>query len=157
MNVSRMAVIGIARLMKNHSLSHHAPLPANIVEPRGSTGIRTTMVNGGSGTPLENGTSAGPRTQTNNNMKSENTPSKTTIAKGETIELATRFGSLSRGRCWGKFYPGKTRVSGDFEWVGKKGATLYLTGAGHYVVGSSDGFSREARGEFTLTEENSNP
>lgn len=84
-------------------------------------------------------------------MKHENTPRKTTISEGEEIQLQTRFGGLSHGKCWGKYFPGKTRASGDFEWVEKKGDTLYLTGPGHYLVGSSDGFSREARAEFTLS------
>jgi hypothetical protein len=84
-------------------------------------------------------------------MKRENTPSQDTIAPGETIELTTRFGGLSRGKCWGKFFPGKTRATGDFEWVEKdRNGSLYLTGPGYYVVGSGDGFSREARGEFEL-------
>lgn len=84
-------------------------------------------------------------------MKSENTPSQASIAAGETVELNTRFGGLSRGKCWGKFYPGKTRATGDFEWVEKSsGGTLYLTGPGYYVVGSNDGFNRQARGEFHL-------
>jgi hypothetical protein len=83
-------------------------------------------------------------------MKSESTPSKTSIKPGETIELETQFGSLSRGKCWGKYYPNQSRPTGGFEWVEKDGGTLYLSGPGHYVVGSSDGFSREARGSFTL-------
>lgn len=83
-------------------------------------------------------------------MKTENTPSQSSIADGETIELSTRFGSCSRGKCWGKFFPGKTRATGDFEWCEKSGGTLYLAGPGHYVVGSSDGFSREAKAEFSL-------
>lgn len=84
-------------------------------------------------------------------MKRENTPSQTTIAPGQTIELETRFGGLSRGKCWGKFFPSKTRATGDFQWVGKdSNGALYLTGPGYYVVGSSDGFSRAAKGEFHL-------
>lgn len=84
-------------------------------------------------------------------MKTENTPSKTTIAKGETIELNTRFGGLSRGKCWGKFFPGQARATGGFEWVEKDNhGTLYLPGPGYYVVGSDDGFNRKARGEFAL-------
>lgn len=86
------------------------------------------------------------------NMKTtqDNIPTEDNIAPGETIELETRFGRLSRGKCWGKFYPGKTRESGDFEWVEKNGGTLYLTGSGFYVVGSSDGFSRSAKSSFVL-------
>jgi hypothetical protein len=83
-------------------------------------------------------------------MKSENTPSKTTIAPGETIELHTRFGSHSQGRCWGKCYPGMTRPKGDFAWVDKTGGTLYITEPGYYIVGSSDGFNRSAKAEFVL-------
>ena len=85
-------------------------------------------------------------------MKTENTPSQDTIASGETIELSTRFGSLSRGKCWGKCYPGKTRPTGDFEWVEKHNGTLYLTKPGFYIVGSNDGFARKAQAEFTLSE-----
>lgn len=86
-------------------------------------------------------------------IKSENTPSQSTIAPGEEIHLSTRFGACSRGKSWGKYYPGKTRATGDFEWVEKanSGRVLVLTGPGFYVIGSDDGFSRRARGEFTLT------
>lgn len=84
-------------------------------------------------------------------MKTENTPSKTTITDGETIKLETRFGGCSRGKCWGKFFPGQSRPKGDFEWVDKTGGTLFLTGDGYYIIGSDDGFSRKARGEFVLT------
>lgn len=83
-------------------------------------------------------------------MKSEKTPSQDAIAPGQTIELSTRFGNCSRGKCWGKYYADQTRAKGDFEWVDKSGGTLYLTGPGYYVVGSGDGFSREARGQFHL-------
>lgn len=83
-------------------------------------------------------------------MKSENTPNKTNIKAGEVIELSTRFGHLSRGRCWGKYYANKTAPIGDFAWVSKEGGTLFLTGPGYYVVGSSDGFSRQARNSFVL-------
>lgn len=83
-------------------------------------------------------------------MKSENTPSQTTIAPGEEIKLSTRFGGLSRGKCWGKYYPNQTRAKGDFDWVAKSNGNLFLTGPGYYVVGSDDGFSRKARGEFHL-------
>lgn len=84
-------------------------------------------------------------------MKRENTPSQDTIKAGETIELSTRFGGLSHGKCWGKFYANKTRATGGFEWVEKdKSGTLFLTGPGFYEVGSGDGFSRKARGSFTL-------
>ncbi len=85
-------------------------------------------------------------------MKRENTPEKSTVAPGETIKLNTRFGGLSRGKCWGKYFPNKSRATGDFEWVEKdSNGNLYITGPGFYVVGSSDGFSREARGEFEIT------
>jgi hypothetical protein len=88
-------------------------------------------------------------------LKSENTPSKSTIKAGEEITLSTRFGGCSRGKSWGKFYPGKSRATGDFEWCEKvnNGAAVVLTGAGFYVVGSDDGFNRKARGEFALMEE----
>lgn len=86
-------------------------------------------------------------------MSTENTPSKSTIKPGEDIILSTRFGGCSRGKCWGKFFPGKTRATGDFEWVEKKNGSLVLTGVGYYVVGSNDGFSRKAQTEFQLTEE----
>lgn len=83
--------------------------------------------------------------------KSENTPTRSTIAAGEKILLDTRFGCMSRGKCWGRFYPGKSRATGDFEWVEKKNGSLVLAGPGYYVVGSNDGFSRKAQGEFELT------
>ncbi len=85
-------------------------------------------------------------------MKTENTPSQKTIKAGETLELSTRFGSCSRGRSWGKHYPGK-RPMGDFTWCDKIGGTLMLTEPGYYVVGSSDGFSRQAKAEFYLAAE----
>lgn len=84
--------------------------------------------------------------------KNENTPNEETIKRGEVIELETRFGGLSRGKCWGRYYPNKKHPVGDFEWVEKSGGTLYLQGSGYYVVGSSDGFSRKAQGEFYLDE-----
>lgn len=86
-------------------------------------------------------------------MKTDKTPAKSTIAKGETIELTTRFGVMSRGKCWGKYFPNKTRPTGDFQWVEKHNGTLYLQGPGYYLIGSSDGFSREARAEFHLAAE----
>jgi hypothetical protein len=86
-------------------------------------------------------------------MKAENTPSKTIITPGQEIKLTTRFGSCSRGKSWGRYYPNQTRATGEFSWVEKcaGGSTLLLTGPGYYVVGSDDGFSRKARGEFVLT------
>jgi hypothetical protein len=84
-------------------------------------------------------------------MKPENTPNQSTITPGETIELNTRFGHCSRGKAWGKCFPGQTRPVGDFDWVDKTGGTLYITKPGYYVVGSSDGFSRSAKSEFCLT------
>jgi len=85
-------------------------------------------------------------------MKTENTPSVTEIKPGQTITLTTRFGGCSRGKCWGKFFPGQTRAKGEFEWVEKSGGNLFLEGAGYYVVGSDDGFARKAVAEFALTE-----
>lgn len=82
--------------------------------------------------------------------KCENKPDVDEIAAGETIDLPTRFGGLSRGKCWGKCFPGKTRPTGDWHWVDKSGGVLFLTEPGYYLVGSSDGFSRTARGEFCL-------
>lgn len=83
-------------------------------------------------------------------MKHENTPSVNSIAPGETIELRTRFGGLSRGKCWGKFFPGSKRPVGDWEWVDKTNGTLYLPAPGYYIVGSGDGFSRSAKAEFYI-------
>jgi len=85
-------------------------------------------------------------------MKSENTPRHSTIAPGETIELSTRFGGLSRGKAWGKYFANRKRPvpSTDFEWVDKTGGTLYLSGPGYYIVGSNDGFNRSAKSEFYL-------
>lgn len=85
-------------------------------------------------------------------MKHENTPAQTTITAGQVIALTTRFGICSRGKCWGKFFPGKATPTGDFEWVEKSNGKLYLSGVGYYIVGSSDGFNRQARAEFSLTE-----
>lgn len=85
-------------------------------------------------------------------IKTENTPDVEYIKPGETIELVTRFGRLSRGHAWGKCFKGKSRPKGDFEWVDKTGGTLYITDAGYYIVGSSDGFNRRARAEFELKE-----
>lgn len=84
-------------------------------------------------------------------MKTENQPSKLTIAAGQTIKLETRFGGCSRGKCWGKFYPGQTRPKGEFEWVEKSNGVLFLDQPGFYVVGSDDGFARKAKVEFVLT------
>lgn len=83
-------------------------------------------------------------------MKSENTPSKSEISPGETISLETRFGGLSQGKCWGKYYPNQMGAKGAFEWVEKRNGNLILSGPGYYVVGSNDGFSRKAQGEFYL-------
>ena len=88
-----------------------------------------------------------------NCMKTENKPKSETISAGETIALNTKFGGLSRGRCWGKFFPNKKTPTGDFEWVEKRGGTLHLSGPGFYIVGSSDGFHREAKSSFVLTEQ----
>lgn len=84
------------------------------------------------------------------NMKTDNKPSQSSIKLGETIKLTTRFGGLSRGKCWGKYFPNQDRAKGDFEWVEKANGVLYLSGPGYYVVGSDDGFSRKARAEFHL-------
>lgn len=97
---------------------------------------------------------APPNNTPENTMKTDNVPSESSIAEGETIKLTTRFGGLSRGKCWGKFFPGKSRPTGDFEWVEKNKGTLYLQGAGYYLVGSSDGYSREARAQFYLAPAN---
>lgn len=84
--------------------------------------------------------------------KSEYTPSQSTIGSGETIELSTRFGHLSRGKAWGKYYANRKRPvpRDDFQWVDKSGGTVYLSGPGYYIVGSNDGFSRSAKAEFYL-------
>lgn len=84
-------------------------------------------------------------------MKSDYQPDKTTIAPGEVITLRTRFGDLSRGRCWGKYFPNKSTPTGDFQWVEKHGGKLYLSGPGFYVIGSNDGFNRKAQSSFELT------
>ena len=94
-----------------------------------------------------------PITSKSHNMKTDNTPTKTTIASGETIELTTRFGVMSRGKCWGKYYPNKKRPTGEFEWVEKHNGVLFLRGPGYYVIGSNDGFSRKASAEFELKAE----
>jgi hypothetical protein len=87
-------------------------------------------------------------------MKTDNTPSQASIKPGEEIKLTTRFGGLSRGKCWGKYYPNQTRAKGDFVWVDKdNNGNLFLTGPGFYVIGSDDGFARKARAEFCLSAE----
>lgn len=85
-------------------------------------------------------------------MRTEHVPGQSTIAPGETIGLSTRFGYLSRGKAWGKYYANRKRPVplDDFEWVDKSGGTLYLTGPGYYIVGSNDGFNRSAKAEFYL-------
>lgn len=83
-------------------------------------------------------------------MKTDHTPNQDSIKPGEVITLRTRFGDLSRGRCWGKCFPGKSTPTGDFVWVDKSGGKLYLTESGYYIVGSSDGFNRSAKAEFYL-------
>lgn len=58
--------------------------------------------------------------------------------------IHTRYGSLSRGKCWGKWYAGQTGPRGNFEWVPKDGGTLYIPdGPGFLQWGSNDGFSRK--------------
>jgi hypothetical protein len=58
-------------------------------------------------------------------------------------KLDTRYGHLSRGRCWGKWFAGRSTPTGDFEWVEKDGGTLYVPeGEGLLLYGSSDGFRR---------------
>lgn len=85
-------------------------------------------------------------------MKSENTPRQSEIGPGEVIKLSTRFGDCSRGKAWGKYFANRKRPvpATDFEWVDKTGGTLYLSGAGYYIVGSNDGFNRSAKAEFYL-------
>lgn len=84
----------------------------------------------------------------------ENVPTEEGIARGDVIELQTRFGSHSRGRCWGRYYPNRSRATGDWRWVEKQRGTLFLEGPGYYVVGSHDGFQRKAKAEFYLPLDN---
>lgn len=90
-------------------------------------------------------------------MKSENTPTEESIAPGQVIKLETRFGGLSRGKCWGKHFPNRKTPTGEFQWVSKSSGALYLEGPGYYIVGSSDGFRREARAEFYLAPSETKP
>ena len=64
----------------------------------------------------------------------------------ELRTVETRFGGLSRGRSWGKWYAGKTQPTGNWVWVDKQGSTLYIPdGPGYLVYGSSDGFRRKEK------------
>lgn len=83
-------------------------------------------------------------------MKNENKPTETSIAPAQVIKLNTRFGGCSRGKCWGKYFANKTTPTGGFDWVEKSNGNLFLSGPGYYIVGSSDGFSRDARAEFYI-------
>ena len=77
----------------------------------------------------------------------------TTETKTERT-LSTRYGGLPRGKCWGKWYAGKTSATGDFEWCEKSGGTLYIpSGPGHLEYGSDDdGFRRVERSTQTYTD-----
>jgi len=61
---------------------------------------------------------------------------------GGTISIATRYGSLSRGKCWG-------RNKKTDEWADKSDGTVYLT-PGRWMVGSSDGFSRKEKAAWKV-------
>lgn len=52
----------------------------------------------------------------------------------------TRYGHLSRGRCWGRLGRGD-----NVTWAARDGGTLTLPCAGQWVVYSHDGFRREER------------
>jgi hypothetical protein len=56
------------------------------------------------------------------------------LARGERLAVKTRFGDMSRGKCWGR--------NGDGTWADKEGGTVYLT-PGEWKVGSDDGFRRK--------------
>lgn len=53
------------------------------------------------------------------------------------VEVETRYGGLSRGKCWAR-----RAGRGDAEWADKRGGTVLLT-EGEWVVGSDDGFRRK--------------
>lgn len=58
----------------------------------------------------------------------------TRVSTGETIPIETRYGSKSRGKCWGR--------NADGEWAEKDEGTVFLT-PGKWTVGSDDGFNRK--------------
>ncbi len=62
--------------------------------------------------------------------------------EGEGIEIKTRYGGLSRGTCYGRH--------ADGAWAHKSGSTVTLDRRGKWTVGSSDGFSRRERTDWTV-------
>ena len=62
----------------------------------------------------------------------------------KTVKIVSRYGGLSRGKCWGR------QGTGDnVRWAEKDGSFLYLT-LGTWHVGSTDGFSRKDRATVTV-------
>ena len=64
-----------------------------------------------------------------------------------TVKIYSRYGGLSRGKCWGR------QGTGDaVRWADKSGSALYLT-PGRWVVGSDDGFRRKDRGDIIVKDD----
>ena len=55
---------------------------------------------------------------------------------GAELAVETRYGHLSRAKCWGRDTSGR--------WARKDGGTVYLT-EGLWTVGSDDGYRRKER------------
>ena len=72
------------------------------------------------------------------------------LTRGKSLTISTRYGHLSRGSCWGKFYAGKTCAGGNFRWAEKWNGKLVIDEAGYLVYGSSDGFSRKETREMLI-------
>lgn len=62
--------------------------------------------------------------------------------------ISTRFGGLSRGRCWGRLGTGD-----NVTWAPKDGSYVTLPSPGKWTVGSSDGFSRKESSTYTVVVE----
>jgi hypothetical protein len=72
------------------------------------------------------------------------------LTRGKKLIIRTKYGDLSRGKCWGKFYAGKDCAAGDFVWAAKRGGQLVIDEAGYLVYGSDDGFSRRQKAEMLI-------
>lgn len=65
-------------------------------------------------------------------------------SRGASVRVSTRFGALSRGKCWARMGRGQS-----VEWADKDGGAVMLP-AGKWTVGSDDGFSRKEQTEWTV-------
>lgn len=54
------------------------------------------------------------------------------------VRIRTRFGGLSRGKCWGRQGAGASPT-----WARKDGDIVILDAPGKWIVGSNDGFNRK--------------